>query len=107
LKLVYKARDIIEAQIISGLLKSKGIKSFVGGYYLQGGIGELAAMDFASVSVADEDVESSVAIIAEYDKGRNIDSVKKQNKNIFMAPLMVLAISIIVMLLLAISFSNG
>ncbi len=107
MKLIYKARDITEAQIISGLLKSNGIESFVGGYYLQGGIGELAAMDFASVNVADEDVELSAAIIAKYDKRLDVDTVKKENKNIFIVPLIVLAVSIIMMLLLAISFSDG
>lgn len=106
MKLIYKARDIIEAQIISGLLKSNGIESFVGGYYLQGGIGELEAMDFASISVADEDVESSMTIIAEYDKDLNIDTVKEKNKSIFIAPLIVLLVSIVMMVLLAISFSD-
>jgi hypothetical protein len=67
LKLVYRASDINEAHIVSGMLRANGIESHVGGYYLQGGIGELAAQDFATVYVADEDIESAQAIIAEYE----------------------------------------
>jgi len=37
LKLIYKASDITQAHIISGLLESNGIDAHVGGYYLHGG----------------------------------------------------------------------
>ena len=68
MKLIYKGWDIIEAHIISGLLKSYGIDSHVGGHYLQGGIGDLAAMDFATISVADENADSAITIIAEFER---------------------------------------
>lgn len=67
MKLIYRANDIIEAQIISGMLNANGIKSHVGGYYLQGGIGDLAATDFATIHVADEDVLPAQTVIAEYE----------------------------------------
>ena len=104
LKLIYKARDITEAHIISGLLKSNGIEAHVGGHYLQGGVGDLAAMDFATISVADEDTETAASIIAEYDRSTSSNTTK--HKNIFTVPLLVLALSVIMMLLLAISFSD-
>ena len=106
MKLIYKARDITEAHIISGLLKSNGIEAHVGGHYLQGGVGELAAMGFATISVADEDTETAASIIAEYDKNTNSNTSKRKNKSIFTVPLIVLALSVIMMLLLAISFSD-
>jgi hypothetical protein len=106
LKLIYKARDITEAHIISGLLKSNGIEAHVGGHYLQGGVGELAAMDFATISVADKDTETAASIIAEYDKDTNSIATKQKNRSIFTTPLIVLALSVIMMLLLAISFSD-
>lgn len=107
MKLIYKARDITEAHIISGLLKSNDIDAHVGGHYLQGGVGDLAAMDFATINVADENVEHALSIIAEYEKS-NIDIGKTTNKNksMFTAPLIVLAISVIMMLLLAVAFSD-
>jgi hypothetical protein len=104
LKIIYKARDKTEAHIICGLLKSNGIEAHVGGHYLQGGIGDLAAMDFATISVTDEDTKTAASIIAEYDKSTNSNTTK--NKSIFTVPLIVLALSVIMMLLLAISFSD-
>ena len=68
MKLIYRARDVTEAHIVSGLLKSNGIVAHVGGHYLQGGVGDLAAMDFATISVSEEDVDAAISIIAEYDK---------------------------------------
>ena len=68
MKLVYRASDIIEANIVAGMLRSHGIESHVGGYYLQGGIGELAAQDFAHVHVADEDAELARSLIADYEQ---------------------------------------
>ena len=68
MKLVYSASDIIEANIVAGMLQANGIDAHVGGYYLQGGIGELAARDFANVHVADEDVELAKRLIEDYEK---------------------------------------
>lgn len=68
MKLVYSASDIIEANIVAGMLQANGIDAHVGGYYLQGGIGELAARDFANVHVADEDVALAKRLIEDYEK---------------------------------------
>ena len=67
MKLVYSASDIIEANIVAGMLRAHGIDTHVGGYYLQGGVGELAAQDFAKVHVADEDEALAVSLIKEYE----------------------------------------
>ena len=66
---VYSAKDIMEAHIVSGLLESRGIPAKVSGDYLQGGIGELPAMDLIVVWVNDEDVQAARKIIEEYDRG--------------------------------------
>ena len=67
MKIIYKARDIIEAHIVSGMLNANGIATHVGGYYLQGGVGDLAVYDFANVQVAVEDVALALPLVAEYD----------------------------------------
>ena len=69
MKLVYSASDIIEANIVAGMLRAHGIDSHVGGYYLQGGIGELAAQDFVKVHVADEDADMAMSLIKAYEQG--------------------------------------
>ena len=67
MKIFYKAGDIIEAHIVAGMLNANGIRAYVGGHYLQGGIGELAPLDFANISVADEDIEPALRIVREYE----------------------------------------
>ena len=67
MKIIYKARDIIEAHIVAGMLNANGIETHVGGYYLQGGVGDAAVFDFANVQIADEDVAAALPLIAEYD----------------------------------------
>lgn len=68
---IYSAGNISEAHIVKGMLEAQGISAYVGGHYLQGGIGELAALDFAAVYVEDEDQQDAQAIITEYENSGN------------------------------------
>ena len=67
MKIIYKAKDIIEAHIVAGMLNANGIETHVGGYYLQGGVGDVAVFDFANVQVADGDIAAALPMIAEYE----------------------------------------
>jgi len=67
MKLIYRAADIIEAHIISGLLQAHGIESHVSGHYLQGGIGELAPAGFANIHVDNKDIDKATTVIEEYE----------------------------------------
>jgi hypothetical protein len=99
MKLVYRASDINEANIVSGMLRANGIESHVGGYYLQGGIGELAARDFATVLVADADVESARTIIAEYENAAqdtDIDAAKGSNATFLLSIVLFLLLVIVI-----------
>ena len=68
MKIVYRAANILEAHIVAGMLEASGIKAHVGGYYLQGAIGELSPLGFASVSVAEKDVDVAAPVIQEYEQ---------------------------------------
>lgn len=65
---IYNAKDITEAQIIKGMLATYGIEAYVGGQYLQGGVGDLAAMDFATISVAEENVGEARELVEKYER---------------------------------------
>jgi hypothetical protein len=67
MKIIYRANDIIEAHIVAGLLKSHDIEAFVGGHYLQGGVGELVPFGFATVSVIDAYIDAAELLMAEYE----------------------------------------
>jgi len=64
---IYNARDITEAHIIRGMLEAHGIEAHVNGFYLQGGIGELAAQGYASVSVPNAEAEQARKLVEDYD----------------------------------------
>ena len=81
MKLIYRASDINEANIVSGMLRANGIEAHVGGYYLQGGIGDLAATDFANIHVADEDIELARTLIAEYESASIINNASKEKRS--------------------------
>lgn len=81
MKTIYKAGNITEAHIVSGMLSAHGIENHVGGHHLQGGVGEMATMDFARVWVEDEDYEAALPIIAEYEQAEpETDSADDANK---------------------------
>lgn len=66
---VYDASNITEAHIVRGMLEANGITAHVGGYYLQGAVGELAVQGFASVLVSGEQAESARELIDNYENG--------------------------------------
>lgn len=70
MQLIYTANDINEANIVCGMLQANGIEAHVAGYYLQGGVGDLAALDFAKVYVDEEDTEQAAFLIADYENQR-------------------------------------
>ena len=66
---VFTAKNSIEANIVKGMLEANDIPAYVDGEYLQGAIGELAAIDFAFVSVDDIHQSKALNIINEYETG--------------------------------------
>jgi len=50
---VYHAEGIVDAHLVKDALESAGIPAFVNGEYLIGGMGQLPARDFMTVSVPD------------------------------------------------------
>ncbi len=73
--IAYRARDIAEAHIISGMLHAQGIESHVGGHYLQGAMGEIGAAGFTNVHVDDDDYARARDLVAEYEASRPDDAL--------------------------------
>lgn len=78
MKIVYRAGDITEAEIVKGMLLSNDIDAHVSGYYLQGGIGEMAPIDLAKVHVHNDDFEKAREIIREYE-GNQSEQTSSRN----------------------------
>lgn len=73
MKIVYDAHNTLDAYVIKNLLETEGIAAFVQGEHLQGGIGELAAMDLVKVSVNDQDIFKARALIDEWENSQPVD----------------------------------
>ena len=102
MKIVYRAGDIIEAEIVKGMLLSNNIEAHVSGFYLQGGIGEIAPTDLAKVHVTDEDFERAEEIVREYE-GTQPEEVTAQNMAEKPAPSLGHQLVITIIVVLAIS----
>ncbi|UAW98353.1 DUF2007 domain-containing protein [Halopseudomonas nanhaiensis] len=110
MQLIYRASDITEAHIVSGMLQAHGLEAFVGGHYLQGAIGDMAVQDFAVVHVADEDVAEAKRLIADYEEqaGGDTDSygssIVRRADRVGSSPLTRLITGIVVVVVVVVSF---
>jgi hypothetical protein len=75
MKIVYRAENIIDANLVKGALELDDITAFVSGEYLTGAIGELPYWNLVNVMVADQDVERAVPIAQAID-----DALREQRK---------------------------
>jgi hypothetical protein len=67
MKSVFEASTGLEAHMILNLLEVRRISGRIEGEYLQGGVGELQAMGFVRVLVAEEDYTEARQIISEWE----------------------------------------
>lgn len=67
MRIVYRAENIIDANLVKGVLESEGIFAFVSGAYLTGAAGELPVCNLVSVMVSDSDIERASHIAREVD----------------------------------------
>lgn len=63
MKIVYDANNSLDAHVVKNLLETEGIEAFVQGEHLQGGVGELAAINLVKVGVNDNDAIRAREII--------------------------------------------
>jgi hypothetical protein len=67
MKTAYDASSSIEAHLVMHQLQQAGIDARIEGEYLQGGIGELAAMGNVRVLVDEQQLEDAKVVIAEWE----------------------------------------
>lgn len=63
---IYEPRDLLEAQMLTGMLADEGIEVFVAGGHLVGAVGELPAIGLLGLMVADHDAAQAQQLIAAY-----------------------------------------
>jgi hypothetical protein len=67
MKCIYETSTGLDAHMILNLLEQEGIRGRIDGEYLQGGIGELQAMNFVRVLVAEQDCAEARKIISRWE----------------------------------------
>ena len=63
---IYEPRDLLEAEMLRGMLKAEGVEVFLTGRHLIGALGELPVAGLLGLMVADEQAEGARRLIAEY-----------------------------------------
>ncbi len=67
MKIIYRAENIIDANLVKNALASEGITAFISGEYLTGAAGELPAWNLVTVMVAEQDIVRARVIAGEVD----------------------------------------
>ncbi len=62
MRIVYRAENIIDANLVKNALEAEGIPVFIGGQYLTGAIGELPPLPLVNVMVPEIDWTRARAI---------------------------------------------
>ncbi|WEJ71318.1 DUF2007 domain-containing protein [Pseudomonas sp. PSE14] len=76
---IYEPADLIEAELLGGMLANEGISSHLGGRHLLGGIGELPGMGLLHLWVEDEHAERARALIAAYNAAQPLPGLADDN----------------------------
>ncbi|MCP9338408.1 putative signal transducing protein [Stutzerimonas xanthomarina] len=63
---IYEPRDLLEAEMLRGMLVAEGIEVYLNGRHLIGAVGELPVAGLLGLMVADDEVERARQLIAEY-----------------------------------------
>ena len=79
MKSVFEASTGLEAHMILNLLQQEGIDGRVEGEYLQGGIGELQAINVVRVVVAESDLAKAKSIVSDWESKQFEDSPAKRS----------------------------
>jgi len=67
-KIVYRAENIIDANLVKAALEQAGIEAYVSGEYLTGVVGPLLAWDLVTVMVAESDIERAAPVVESVDR---------------------------------------
>lgn len=67
MKIVYRAENIIDANLVKNALEHDGIPAYVSGQYLTGAVGELPPMSLVNVMIAEIDWERARTIAERVD----------------------------------------
>ena len=63
---IYEPQDLLEAELLLGMLASEGVEAHLAGRHLLGAVGELPALGLLGLLLEDEEAERARRLIAAY-----------------------------------------
>ena len=63
---IYEPQDLLEAELLLGMLASEGVEAHLAGRHLLGAVGELPARGLLGLLVEDEEAERARRVVAAY-----------------------------------------
>lgn len=63
---IYEPQDLLEAELLLGMLASEGVEAHLAGRHLLGAVGELPTLGLLGLLVEDEEAERARRLIAAY-----------------------------------------
>ena len=69
---IYEPQDLMEGELLLGMLASEGIDAYLTGQHLAGAVGELPACGLLGLVVADPYAERARTLIAEYNAAQPV-----------------------------------
>ncbi|WP_313085188.1 putative signal transducing protein [Pseudomonas sp.] len=63
---IYDPSDLLEAEMLRGMLAAEGVEAYLSGAHLIGAVGELPAAGLLGLMVADDEAARASALIAAY-----------------------------------------
>jgi hypothetical protein len=65
MRIAYRAENLIDAHLVKDALERAEIPAFISGEYLTGAVGQLPAMDYVAVMVAETNLAAAEGVVRE------------------------------------------
>ncbi|HZJ93852.1 MAG TPA: DUF2007 domain-containing protein [Thiopseudomonas sp.] len=79
---IHEPADLMEAQMLISMLNSEGIKVYLQGADLIGGMGELPALGLLALMVGDEDEQRARELISSYQQATPVVECESDGQDI-------------------------
>ncbi|MDD0975158.1 putative signal transducing protein [Pseudomonas fontis] len=76
---IYEPENLLEAEVLIGMLASEGIDVHLAGRDLMGGVGELPMQGLLGLAVADEQADYARELIAAYNSAQPLPGDEPEN----------------------------
>jgi len=76
---IYEPQDLLEAELLVGMLASEGVIAHLSGRHLVGAVGELPAHGLLGLLVENDEVERACRLIAEYNAAQPLPSEEPES----------------------------